>query len=166
MQKTVTAQSTGKDYIQIALGILEKKDLPPDMQKNVGLRKWAVGLLNYYSAVTLDEDTAEKLINSETELPMVKSGFFSISPVTVRVRTHNKDGLEVSGCEVWFVPRGLLDYKDRYSRFDRVSSPTSAELPPGNYLIWTHTTAGDGRKISISVGAQGENEQDIDIPAP
>ena len=33
VQGTVTAQNTAKDYIQIALGILEKKDMPVEMQK-------------------------------------------------------------------------------------------------------------------------------------
>jgi len=39
VQKVVTSQSTGKDYIGIALGILEKKDLPAEMGSNLGLRK-------------------------------------------------------------------------------------------------------------------------------
>jgi hypothetical protein len=53
VQKVISAQNTGKDYITIALGILERKDLPEDMQKNEGLREWAVGLLRYYSPVHL-----------------------------------------------------------------------------------------------------------------
>jgi hypothetical protein len=61
VQKVVTTQSTGKDFVQIALGILEKKDLTEEMQKNPGLRKWAVGLLNHYSDVALDDDTAKKV---------------------------------------------------------------------------------------------------------
>jgi hypothetical protein len=36
IQNVVTTQNTGKDYIGIALGILERKDLPEDMQKNKG----------------------------------------------------------------------------------------------------------------------------------
>jgi hypothetical protein len=70
VQKVVTTQSTGKDFVQIALGILEKKDLTEEMQKNPGLRKWAVGLLNHYSDVALDDDTAKKLIGGEP-LPKV-----------------------------------------------------------------------------------------------
>jgi hypothetical protein len=68
VQKVLTTRQTGKDYMQIALGILEKKDLPAEMQKNTGLRKWAVSLLKYYSPVALDDDTAHKLVNGEIEL--------------------------------------------------------------------------------------------------
>jgi hypothetical protein len=57
--------------MQMAFGILEKKDLPEDMAKNLGLRKWAVGLLQYYSPVKLDETTAEKLVNGEVEIPLM-----------------------------------------------------------------------------------------------
>jgi hypothetical protein len=71
VQRVVTAQNTGKDYMQIALNILENKDVTQDMQKNVGLRKWAVGLLKYYSPVSLDEPTTDKLINGEVEIPLV-----------------------------------------------------------------------------------------------
>jgi hypothetical protein len=45
-QRVITAQRTGKDYIDIALRIRERKDVPEDLQKNKGLGKWAVKLLN------------------------------------------------------------------------------------------------------------------------
>jgi hypothetical protein len=69
IQNVLTTQNTGKDYIGIALGILEKKDLPEDMQKNKGLRQWAVSLLNHYSPEQLDSITTQELINGETRLP-------------------------------------------------------------------------------------------------
>ena len=68
VQKVVTTQTTGKDYITIALGILEKKDLPQDMQKNKGLREWAVGLLKYYNPVALSDQSAQELINGEATI--------------------------------------------------------------------------------------------------
>jgi hypothetical protein len=68
-QESIATQNTGKDYVQIALRILEQKDLREDMKKNIGLRKWAVGLLKYYSPVTLDDSTADKLINGDVEIP-------------------------------------------------------------------------------------------------
>jgi hypothetical protein len=71
VQKVVTTQQTGKDYMQMALGILEKKDLPAEMQKNIGLRKWAVDLLNYYSEVKLDNNTANKLVTGDVQIPLV-----------------------------------------------------------------------------------------------
>jgi hypothetical protein len=75
IQESIATQNTGKDYIGIALGILGRKDLSEDMKKNIGLRKWAVGLLKYYSPVTLDEPTADKLINGEVEFSMVYSNW-------------------------------------------------------------------------------------------
>ncbi len=71
IQESIATQNTGKDYMHIALGILERKDLPEDMQKNIGLRKWAVGLLKYYSPVTLDDNTADKLLSGEVEISVV-----------------------------------------------------------------------------------------------
>jgi hypothetical protein len=71
IQESIAVQNTGKDYMQLALGILEKRDLPEDMAKNLGLRKWAVGLLKYYSPVKLDENTAGQLVNGEVEIPLM-----------------------------------------------------------------------------------------------
>jgi hypothetical protein len=86
--------------------------------------------------------------------------------VTVRVRTL-KDGREVQGCEVWYTLKAFKDYKDKYMRFDRLSSPTSAVLAPGNYLIWAHTSLGDGpKKMLLDLGIDGRDERDIDILAP
>jgi hypothetical protein len=74
IQESIATQNTGKDYMQIALNILEKKDLTQDMQKNIGLRQWAVGLLKYYSPVTLDDNTADKLVRGQVEIPLVVHG--------------------------------------------------------------------------------------------
>jgi hypothetical protein len=60
IQQSIAEQNTGKDYMQMAFGILEKKDLTEDMQKNKGLRKWAVDLLQYYSPVKLGKTTADQ----------------------------------------------------------------------------------------------------------
>lgn len=58
--------------MQIAMNILEKKDLPQDMQKNIGLRKWAMELLQHYSPVKLDDRTKDKLVNGEVEIPTTR----------------------------------------------------------------------------------------------
>jgi hypothetical protein len=112
IQESIATQNTGKDYVQIALNILEKKDVPPDMQKNIGLRKWAVGLLKYYSPVNLDEPTADKLITGEVEIPVVHGNILQDFPwnakdtITIRAphagpfASINTDGvvrLEVQG---------------------------------------------------------------------
>jgi hypothetical protein len=69
-QRVITAQGTGKDYIDIALRIRERKDVPEDLQKNKGLGKWAVKLLNRYSREKLDNDTSQELINGEIRIPI------------------------------------------------------------------------------------------------
>jgi hypothetical protein len=73
IQASIAEQNTGKDYVQLALNILAKKDLPDEMQKNKGLRKWAVDLLNHYSQVKLTDATSDQLINGETIIPFVSS---------------------------------------------------------------------------------------------
>lgn len=72
IQNVLTAQSTGKDYIAISLVILERKDLPADMQKNKGLREWAVKLLNNYSSAKLDDTTMRDLTEGETRIPIAQ----------------------------------------------------------------------------------------------
>ena len=72
IQNIVTTQNTGKDYIGIALGILERKDLPEDLQKNTGLRRWAVRLLDHYSPERLDDKTAHELISGQTRIPLAR----------------------------------------------------------------------------------------------
>jgi hypothetical protein len=153
---------------------LKRKMCRQICKKNIGLRKWAVDLLKYYSKVTLDEDTATKLINSETELPAVKNVVFPNSPgnpygpVTVRVHTRNKDGLEVSGCEVLYAPLAFEDQPDHYTLFTRLGSPASEVLAPGNWVIWARSssTGRDGPKKTVPVGLDGRNEEDIVIGAP
>ena len=91
----------------MALNILEKKDLTQDMQKNIGLRKWAVGLLKYYSPVTLDDDTGDKLVSGEVEIPLVSdnsqesawgppdpsSAFQAVAPHNYGFASLNTDGV-------------------------------------------------------------------------
>lgn len=68
IQGVVTTQNTGKDYIGIALGILENKDQTEAMKKNTALRQWAVDLLKYYSSITLDKFTGDKLVSGEVDI--------------------------------------------------------------------------------------------------
>jgi hypothetical protein len=88
LQESIATQSTGKDYLSIALGILEQKDLPEDLKKNKGLRKWAVNLLQHYSQEKLDNDTANELIDGETNLP--KTSIKDLGPVNATVQSSAK----------------------------------------------------------------------------
>jgi hypothetical protein len=74
VQRIITAQTTGKDYIQIALSILQNPPQDSTIRerfKNKDLRKWAVSLLNKTSPVPFDKPTAEQLIHGQTQLPLV-----------------------------------------------------------------------------------------------
>lgn len=71
-------------------------------------------------------------------------------------------GREIAGCEVWFVPEAWKDERTRHRRFQRVSSPTAAELAPGYYLFWTRRNNKDGARVPITVSSGGR----IDVPVP
>jgi hypothetical protein len=87
--------------------------------------------------------------------------------VTVKVTTRDKDGNEVSNCEVWCCLKGYVKYKDRYERFNQLSSPTSHPLHPGNYVMWARQGSVDGPQIpATDVGSDGQREFSIDLPTP
>jgi hypothetical protein len=87
--------------------------------------------------------------------------------VNVIAATRDKDGKEVSSYEVWFCLKGLINYKDRYDHFDRLSSPTDCEMPPGNYVFWTRKGSDQGAMVTVSdVGADGKMIRQIDLPTP
>lgn len=92
---------------------------------------------------------------------------FGRQGVAVHITTRARDGAEVQNCEVWFVLKGLINYKDRFDHFDQPSSPTSRWLPPGNYVIWTRKDSVDGPLVSLKdLGIDRQPSRDISIPAP
>ena len=87
--------------------------------------------------------------------------------VTVKVTTRDKDGNEVSNCEVWYCLKGYVNYPDRHFRFDQLSSPTSHPLHPGNYVMWTRKGLVDGPQMPAKdVGSDGRTERSIDLTTP
>lgn len=54
-----------RDYVQIAVGILQNESSKDD----IGLRKWAVSLINENSDIKLDVKTQRKLENGEIKFP-------------------------------------------------------------------------------------------------
>jgi hypothetical protein len=126
------------------------------MQKIPGLRKWAVDLLNYYSAVKLDDKTAKILISSEPIPTMLGQ-----IPVIVHVL---KDGREIPGCSVRYAPWAFKDNPSRYSYFNRSGSPVTGVLVPGIYSFSAHTDAGDGLPVLVEV--RGDDPVEVNIPAP
>jgi len=86
--------------------------------------------------------------------------------IIVRVRTL-RGTEEVGGCEVWCVPRALLQFKNSHVRFPKVSSPAViSNLSAGNYLLWV---IGDGvatDRVPQTIGGNGQKEVDIDLLVP
>jgi hypothetical protein len=73
IQESIATENTGKDYLLIVLGILEQKDLPEEMKKNKGLRKWAVDLKAYFvTFVETGDNTAFR--TSLAVLPVSMAG--------------------------------------------------------------------------------------------
>jgi hypothetical protein len=70
IQATISQQSVSKDYVKLALSILEKKRDNTEAQTSKGLRKWAVELLNKTSPVELDNFTVDELMKGTLQLPL------------------------------------------------------------------------------------------------
>jgi hypothetical protein len=86
--------------------------------------------------------------------------------VTVTATTLDKDGKEVPTYEVWFCLKALINYKDRYDHFDRLSSPTDRKMVPGNYFFWTRKGSDEGAKIVINGIGNNDDDRKIDLPTP
>jgi hypothetical protein len=68
IQTTLAKQSVSKDYVTLALDILENKQGNDEARNTRGLRTWAVDLLNDASPVKMDSYTADQLINRKMQL--------------------------------------------------------------------------------------------------
>lgn len=86
---------------------------------------------------------------------------FRLVQVLVHTRTQDK---EVGGYQVWYVPKGWADVRDEAKPFDRLSSPTYMDLPPGNYLMWTHKRGRNSKRQPVSLGDDGRSRREIDLP--
>jgi hypothetical protein len=145
IQNVLTTQNTGKDYIGIALGILERKDLPEDMQKNKGLREWAVGLLNNYSPKQLDPITSQELMKGETRLPPPRlspasnpPGFVGVTEqVLPSVFAFNKDkSLRVSvNAEGFLELIQMTTGQSTGSMHTYISSPKAIAFSPDDHYF-------------------------------
>lgn len=82
----------------------------------------------------------------------------------VQIVVHTKEqDKEIGGYQVWYVPKGWADIKDQAKPFDRLSSPTYMELPPGNYVMWTHKAGNNSKFQPVSLGDDGRSRKEIDL---
>jgi hypothetical protein len=104
------------------------------------------------------KDLEIKVVFAESE----RSTPFKNIPFAAKTIDGNN---EVSGCEVWYVQTAWEDTERRYLRFPRVSSPTSHELPPGWYSMWTRREGREGQRKPVTV-EKDSALQGVDLPAP
>jgi hypothetical protein len=86
--------------------------------------------------------------------------------VRVTASTLDKDRHEISGYDVWFCLKGLIDYPNRYDHFDRLSSPTKRAMAAGNYIFWTQKGSELGSRVIVSGIGDGDPQRWIDLPIP
>jgi len=86
------------------------------------------------------------------------------SPVKVTVRTK-KGGREITGYEVWYVAKGLIDFPKYHKRFDSLSSPTTLMLSAGAYFVWAKKDNKESGRVPMDIGGQGL-EQKYDLLTP
>lgn len=85
--------------------------------------------------------------------------------VEVTVNTISQQGREVHHCIVWYVPFFKDDDLHR-RRFDKFSTPTTDNVPAGNWKIWTEKSGKTGPKTPFYCGDDGHDKREIDILAP
>src|SRR5258708_8327891 len=142
--------------MKIAINILEKKDLPQDMQKNVGLRKWAVDLLKFYSTVKLDYASTYKLINGETEIPFwgIIGIHQQVDELSAIITGSSPVAISRNGKVLTFVtPRGLVDIRPQSGSYEPLIIETSIASPKGIFYSpnESHLVVSNDLKFSLLI---------------
>lgn len=87
--------------------------------------------------------------------------------VTVVIRTRNGDR-EQRNLQVLYMPKLMEAVKNAQpEQFPKLSSPTSHDLPPGRYLMWTREPQSNmmGARTIVRIG-DGNKTAAWDLPAP
>jgi hypothetical protein len=87
------------------------------------------------------------------------------SDVSITIRTF-RNNREESGFVIWYVPKAWLDTESHYLRFDRLSSPSIMNLPPGNYFIWAENKDLRSIKQPLALGIDRRSLRQVDILVP
>jgi WD40 repeat protein len=90
LQSSITNQSIGKDYVSLAISVLEK----PTKDMDNELRDWAVDMLNDYAPRKFHKDTVDKLKSGTIDLPTLKDVLSGTSGTTIAI---SQDLLAVVG---------------------------------------------------------------------
>lgn len=106
----------------------------------------------------VEKDLAIKVMFAKSE----PSAPFKNISLEAKTTDGNK---EISGCEVWYVQRAWEGTEQKHRRFPKVSSPTSQDLPPGWYLMWTSQGGREGKQKPVTV-EKDSAQQGVDLPVP
>jgi hypothetical protein len=129
-----------------------------DLLKQAEDEKDPARALETIRSVTLDlEVKASNCRNSADGLGKV---------IRVKVLTKSETQ-EVTGYEVYFVPRGMYGVKSAYDRFRKLSSPTDErDLSPGIYALWVRKGEQESKPVSMRIGGKGDTKLEIDLAVP
>jgi hypothetical protein len=84
------------------------------------------------------------------------------SLITVSINTVKADRTAISGLEVWYVPKGWADFKDRWNRCRTLSSPSAQNLAPGLYMM----RVSNGDAVPVPIGGDGKDTTSVDLLVP
>jgi len=105
--------------------------------------------------IQIKAECARKRLSADHDPP-------PFDPVQVSIRTLGGSG-EISNCDVMHVLKGWARDKNRFERFDQLSSPTTSAMPPGKYRFWSVCGGSEGPPLDTPVGREGELSQTIDL---
>lgn len=104
------------------------------------------------------QNIAEDLAIKASHCKTSAKGWASL--IWVDINTLRMDGSVVKGLEVWYVPLGWADVKDRWLRCLKLSSPASVgQLAPGKYMIRVE----GGESVPVKIGGDGKEKQGVDL---
>lgn len=127
---------------------------------------------------------ADQIVNQSFDVKMLNSALLELaSDLTIKanyakssrsaalrlVRLYvytRKGDSELTGYEVWYVPKAWEGVNSAHRRFDKLSSPTWMDVAPGNYIIWAQKAKLTTEKRPISVGSDDKSEKKFDLLVP
>ena len=142
--KQLINRSTENAIALNALKELSSKRIPQAYSEDIADDADLVEQVRLSKDVKRRELEKVRFVNTDVQIKRGQAEARTEAPfdlITIVVKTWKND-VEVNRFKVWFVNMRNKDNEAKYQSFDKFSSPTSKDLPPGNYLMWT---TGNGR---------------------
>jgi hypothetical protein len=93
-----------------------------------------------------------------------KSPFDDVKTNVATIDPNNNK--PAGGYEVWYSPEGLVNNPIFHKRFQKFSTPTTKDLPSGDYCMWTQKKGRRGPLDEIDVVDNGKGECPVDLWIP